>query len=336
MSNGDNVDALPFQQKIVMLTDIIENDESKCAIYFPQNVTQFLCFLSNEERRQPNCQQSQAQLDAFFAEHGTEWFDLVQPNEIHTEVIGENWESFPKMCFNFFSIKTVKCLNKSGYAIRKFHCMYHTFERLNSCDTVDNDADNSARTEEVIERKAHLFTVYHYWFPHWPDHRSPENIDVVLDMCINLIDSDSEQELSTVQNDLSGNIEITIEDMDDETAASTSHNLQMIQSMPITLNQIPFNGAMPIIHWLVCNSPIPAISLYLINHLFDLSLQLCWYRSHGLRRRHTKWASPTETQLFIIVNIFLFKCRNNEACVSRCARYCKQFEATARWNGSEQ
>lgn len=198
-TNKSNVDALPFQQKIAMLTDIIENDESKCAIYFPQNVGKFLCFLSNEERRQKTYQQSQAHLDTYMAEHEHEWFDLAQPNEIHTEIIVGNRcatistsvaaiAAFPStLNFNFFAVKTTDCLNKSGYTIRKFHCLYHTCKLLNNKNRKSNTDEHSEKVtsdeitktlaatainrtadDEFIERKVHTFVVYHYWFPHWP------------------------------------------------------------------------------------------------------------------------------------------------------------------------
>lgn len=32
------------------------------------------------------------------------------------------------------------------------------------------------------------FFVYHYWFPDWPDHRSPRDIDVLLDLSLDLLD----------------------------------------------------------------------------------------------------------------------------------------------------
>lgn len=265
-SNKSNVDALPFQQKIAMLTDIIENDESKCAIYFPQNVGKFLCFLSNDERRQKDNQQSQAHLDAYIAEHEHEWFDLAQPNEIHTEiVIGNRLPS--ALNFNFFAVKTVDCLNKGGYTIRKFHCLYHTCKVLDKRCKSDTDAIPAAAAAaaeadaESFERKVHTFVVYHYWFPHWPDHRSPENIDVVLDMCINLIDSDCEQELQNAHShDLLraahsiGDTDNAGDGADVNASAAKSvgrHSMDLSHSQPLMLNHVPFNGPTPIIHWFV-------------------------------------------------------------------------------------
>lgn len=260
-SNADNVDAHPLQQKIAMLTDIIENDESKCAIYFPPNVGKSLCFMSNDERRQKDCQQSQSQLDAYFTENDYKWLDMIEPNEIHTEVIDDHSSQFPQFNFNFFCVKTVDCISKGGYTIRKFHCLYYSRERqpnrnddeIIGIDVTDNP--NFQSTDKTFERKMHLFIVYHYWFPHWPDHRSPENIDVVLDMCINLIDSDCEQEFLNAHNDLdSDTAAMIIDETDEDSLHQTKFNeiySKKCPSIPMLLNRVPFNGAIPIIHWLV-------------------------------------------------------------------------------------
>lgn len=54
---------------------------------------------------------------------------------------------------------------KNGYTIRKLRVRRYT------AGTVAND-----------------FVVYHYWFPDWPDHRSPRDIDVLLDLSLDLLD----------------------------------------------------------------------------------------------------------------------------------------------------
>jgi len=38
----------------------------------------------------------------------------------------------------------------------------------------------------------HSFYCHHYWFPDWPDHRSPDDIDVLLDMSLHLLDDSDE------------------------------------------------------------------------------------------------------------------------------------------------
>lgn len=358
-TNKCNVDALPFQQKIAMLTDIIENDESKCAIYFPQNVGSFLCFLSNEERRQKDYQQSQAKLDAYMAEHEREWFDLAQPSEIHTEIIVGNRCSSSTAIdavtlpaafnFNFFAVRTMDCLNKGGYTIRKFHCLYHTCRMLdkrghnntNECSEAATTAAATAKIpmsrdhttdDESFERKVHMFVVYHYWFPHWPDHRSPENIDVVLDMCINLIDSDCEQELANAhgndnlhandslvhgEND-AGDL-VNVSSTTTPTTASRSigrQSMDLSHSQPLMLNHVPFNGPTPIIHWFVFAHFIVFFFClclhfnYTMNYLSIYThTQFGWYWPHRLCGGHFKWITSTSAQLFIILNIIIAECR---------------------------
>jgi tyrosine-protein phosphatase ERK len=68
--------------------------------------------------------------------------------------------------FNYFVVKNLAMIQKNDYSIRKFR-IFH----------------GSNRFERPKE-----FSVYHYWFPDWPDHRSPEDIDVLLDLSLDLLD----------------------------------------------------------------------------------------------------------------------------------------------------
>lgn len=192
---ANSTDSTPVQQKIAMLTDIIENDESKCAIYFPQSVNRIVCFVNNDEGHHTDHHISQARLDGYFAKHDDDWFGLARPGQIHTTVIAEPSDNhFPAVQFNFFAVKAVACANKGGYSIRKMHCLYHTYE-----PPIGGDCPERTNASGCIQ-KVHAFVVYHYWFPHWPDHRSPENIDVVLDMCINLLDADCEVDFASAEH----------------------------------------------------------------------------------------------------------------------------------------
>lgn len=225
-TNVNNIDTVPIQQKIAMLTDLVENDESKCVKYFPQNINDIMCILCNDERRQ-NYQLSQTHLDDYFAEHNDDWFGLVRPGEIHTDVVSEHSDKpFPVIKYNFFAIKTVACISKSGYMIRKFHCLYHTYRAA---------ADDGSSDKQ----KLHAFITYHYWFPSWPDHRSPENIDAVLDMCIHLLDANCEQEFLVAGQYLADGA------ADNIISAPTINNSDM-QFIP---NQSPYTGPNIIIHW---------------------------------------------------------------------------------------
>lgn len=200
------------QQKIVMLTDIIENDESKCAIYFPQLVGTITCSLSQYGRRHKDCEAILERIEKHFEQ------DDVWPVGIPTrKILSLDRDRLPDIDFSYFCVKNVGIFNRKGYTIRKFHCIYHSIKRPSSMPSEPN------------ESKAYQFIVYHYWFPHWPDHRSPENIDVVLDMCIDILDSDCDVYFQP--DDGKG----------DQTTIKTTHSNEW--NKPMSVRPIP------IIHW---------------------------------------------------------------------------------------
>lgn len=135
-------------QKIAMLTDFIENNRQKCAIYFPTDEGSQLAFLNNQNEI------NSADLKA---------------NEILNEIYNRNDEEIEQISnnFNYFLIKNLGVTKKNGYTISKLNICYNN--RISSESTYN-------------------FNCYHYWFPDWPDHRSPEDIDVLLDMSLDLLD----------------------------------------------------------------------------------------------------------------------------------------------------
>lgn len=182
-------------QKIVMLTDIIENDESKCAIYFPQNLGNSLYFINKniiESREEKNLLSA---LELFYSNDENWNSDIGMPTD------GKN--------FNYFCIRNCGINYKNGYSIRKLECLYRCYKRKqnendnisdeDSNSSADDEEDDDYEKEEEEKEEVKLcpelnhFFVYHYWFQQWPDHRSPENIDVVLDMCLDIIDSDCDE-----------------------------------------------------------------------------------------------------------------------------------------------
>lgn len=169
---------MPSQQKIVMLTDIIENDESKCAIYFPQTKDKVICFLNQNGRRQKDSNSMIDRIEQHFKEMNHRIDDADDRKIIDLDA--RVFQSLDNINYSYFVIKNVGVANKKGYTIRKFVCVFH----------VAAFGDAPAAVTESNLHTFHQFVAYHYWFPHWPDHRSPENIDVVLDMCIDLLDSD--------------------------------------------------------------------------------------------------------------------------------------------------
>lgn len=137
-------------QKIAMLTDFIENNRQKCAIYFPTEEGNQLAFLNN------------------YNQNDTNLIDL-KTDEILKEIYEQdsNDEINETKNFNYFLIKNLKVIKKNGYKISKLMIYYNN---------------------KITSQSTYQFIVYHYWFPDWPDHRSPEDIDVLLDMSLDLLD----------------------------------------------------------------------------------------------------------------------------------------------------
>jgi tyrosine-protein phosphatase ERK len=133
-------------QKIAMLTDFIENQRSKCAIYFPHESDTAEIFTNTSSTQDEN---------------------FIREN---LELIGS--ERKVETNFNYFVVKNVGLIAKNGYTIRKLLLIY------GNCQS---DTDEK-------------YFVYHYWFPDWPDHRSPQDIDVLLDLSLDLLDGNCKKD----------------------------------------------------------------------------------------------------------------------------------------------
>lgn len=138
-------------QKIAMLTDFIESARQKCAVYFPSEVDDLVVFTNTNA----------AQDESVVRERLEKIFDPGKDEEIN-----EATNDSTNIKFNFFVVKNVGLKQKNGYSIRKLRLHYGN-DRMDKIDRYD---------------------VYHYWFPDWPDHRSPQDIDVLLDMSLDLLD----------------------------------------------------------------------------------------------------------------------------------------------------
>lgn len=167
-------------QKIAMLTDFIENSRQKCAIYFPINIDETMTFVNPA-----NPMDETDLLDDVTVNH---LFDCIQ-NPIDNMELKENESStlllpnLPNNC-NYFLVKTVEIIVKNGYTIRKLCVLY-----LNSTQWCDESISLSGQMKYLTN---HSFYCHHYWFPDWPDHRSPDDIDVLLDMSLHLLDGGDE------------------------------------------------------------------------------------------------------------------------------------------------
>ena len=136
-----------IDQKLIMLTDFIENGRQKCSVYFPQQIDDVTVFTNSTDHTQ-----------------------LIYDNahNIYNNVPND----YLNIKCNYFLVKNVGICQKNGYSKRKLHVIYF-------CQEATTDTFNSFS-----------FMVYHYWFPDWPDHRSPEDINVLLDMSLDILDND--------------------------------------------------------------------------------------------------------------------------------------------------
>lgn len=167
---------------IVMLTNFIENGRPKCATYFPEKLGQSLCFYSGSGSESQCESVNQNQEPAPSIDEGTEdefrdWFEGCVREEKWTPEDRTEWRwikglrrtneamehtSASESCF---IVRTTGLREMSGYSVRDLTVLY-----------INGPA-----------RVVNKFSVEHYWFPDWPDHKSPGDLSVVLDFALDLL-----------------------------------------------------------------------------------------------------------------------------------------------------
>lgn len=154
-------------QKIAMLTDFIESNRQKCAVYFPVEQDEVLVFTSTYS----------TQDEGMVRENLEKILDSDRQSEETDEAVAT-----PPIAFTFFVLKNVGIKQKNGYSIRKLRLHY-----------------GDSRMAKIQR-----YDVCHYWFPDWPDHRSPQDIDVLLDMSLDLLDGNCLKDFDETASDDDG------------------------------------------------------------------------------------------------------------------------------------
>lgn len=173
-----------YYQKIVMLTNFMENNRQKCSIYFPVDLNEIFISTPKEEVVQPTEMLSEF-LNILLKPHDNadndeemqipKLHDLGESNQminidtIKVHVAEDLRKQLPNSS-SFFVIKNVGIVRKNGFSIRKLIILY--------CANY---------TEAANHLLINKFLCYHYWYPDWPDHRSPRDINTLVDISLHVM-----------------------------------------------------------------------------------------------------------------------------------------------------
>ncbi|XP_011196249.1 uncharacterized protein LOC105221191 [Zeugodacus cucurbitae] len=179
---------IQYYQKVIMLTNFAENNRQKCAVYFPIELNEIFITTSWQEVVTPTA----AAVDFFNA--------YLLPNEstppplnladtepephigieyYQAEVSEELQPLLPPTRGNYFVIKNIGIVRKNGFSIRKLVILY--------CINIGTNTEQSNAGQRNTILLINRLYCYHYWYPDWPDHRSPRDINTLLDICLHIL-----------------------------------------------------------------------------------------------------------------------------------------------------
>lgn len=165
---------------ILMLTNFMENGRPKCATYFPEQPGEVLCFYSgsgNDSQCEARSAEAVLEDDEDVpptADEQTDdyrrWYEMAVrdpgPSDWKwVQSLRRSSRDDPALSESCFIVRNVGLREETGYSVRNLQVKYVNGRH----------------------RISYRFTVEHYWFPDWPDHKSPEDLSVVLDFALDLL-----------------------------------------------------------------------------------------------------------------------------------------------------
>lgn len=167
-----------YYQKILMLTNFMENKKQKCSVYFPVELHEIFITTPREEVVQPTEQfiefispfLCEDDMETEVDEMGDSAVKVISISHNKVEVDAALKLHMPNSK-NFFVMKNVGIVKKNGFSIRKILILY---------------CANFSDVNNIPYLLINKFVCYHYWYPDWPDHRSPKDINTLLDISLHV------------------------------------------------------------------------------------------------------------------------------------------------------
>ncbi|XP_052873702.1 uncharacterized protein LOC128279021 [Anopheles cruzii] len=153
-----------LEQKIVMLTNFVENGRQKCAIYFPQDEADWLAFGCTADVDVSGVLEARGDIAA-------------------ADTTARSAKVRVRCTSCFFLVQNIGIEQRNGYTVRTLAVT----RGLRCCPRTKDAAAEEEGEEGLADFELSHFRAQHYWFPDWPDHRSPNDINVLLDLSLDVL-----------------------------------------------------------------------------------------------------------------------------------------------------